>query len=209
MRAYFQLFFGLLLPLSALFIVTSFLYFNLDYDVTKSIRLSVLFGSILGVTSSFIMALFLLILRASRKSHSTTPRKKKKQAIKASNPTQKIKEIKKPVLKTQTNKVVTTHIEKVKDEGSIQQKIMLLMDRELAAEVMFHAIHEQNIGTLTGNNSHDGSLSIKTNAEVLHVMINALTRHTSQLIVTSPANSSATQKILSYMKEKEYSFLQY
>jgi len=59
MRVYLQLFFGLLIPLSALFIVISILYFKVEYDFTKAIRLGVLTGIMLSLAVSFITSIFL------------------------------------------------------------------------------------------------------------------------------------------------------
>ena len=58
MRAFFQLFFGLLLTLSTLFIVAAIIYFRIEYDFTKSLRLGVLSGFFVAIIVSFFIALF-------------------------------------------------------------------------------------------------------------------------------------------------------
>ena len=95
------------------------------------------------------------------------------------------------------------------DVKTIEQKMILLMDRELAFEIALYAISDQNIGTLTESVIGEGHITVKNDNEVLQLTISSLTRHTSQVVIVSEINSNAAKKIISYMKEKEHSFLQY
>jgi mannitol-specific phosphotransferase system IIBC component len=184
MRAFFQLFIGLLITLSALFIVAAIIYFRVEYDFTKSLRLGVLSGFFIAIIVSFFTALFLLIMRVGKKPQKSILRKNKK-----SKQTAKISE-------SQNGK-------------NIEQKIILLMDKELTIEVLLHAISHQHIGILTQSHDKEKIMSLKTEDEVIELSINKLTRHTSQLIITSNKDSEAVKKIVTYMKMKEFSFLQY
>ena len=79
MRAYLQLFFGLLIPLSALFIIISILYFKVEYDFTKAIRLGVLTGIMLSLAVSYVTSIFLQI-KILIQSRTLSPRKAKMKA---------------------------------------------------------------------------------------------------------------------------------
>lgn len=212
MRAYFQLVFSLLIPLSALFIVAVTIYYKNEYALNKAFRIGVLFGSIMGAVVSLFMALFLIIMRLGSNLKSSHPQKsifqrKKPRTLKdiaqstvTSQPAQITEEE-----HTQTPKPVTAPPVKT----TIEEKLLLLMDKELAFEVALYAIFDQNIGTLTQNESAGEYLTVKNNDGLLQLAITPLTRHTSQLIVTSTPNSPSAKKVIDYMKEKEYNFLQY
>jgi len=186
MRAFFQLFFGLLITLSALFIVAAIIYFRIEYDFTKSLRLGVLSGFFIAIIVSFFTALFLLIMRGGKKPQKSILRRKKNQKSK-------------PGTKTSESK----------NNKNIEQKIILLMDKEFALEVLLHAISHQHIGILTQSQNNEGMMSIKTEDEIIELSIHKLTRHTSQLMISSNKDSKNVKKIITYMKRKELSFLQY
>jgi len=209
MRAYFQLFFGLLVPLSGLFIVTSIIYFNTGYNFTKALRLGVLSGFFIAIAVSLFTALFLLIMRRGKKPQKSILKRNKKVHTKT---TQNINVIV-PKLDTHSN-VSTTETTLTppvisSDAKTIEQKMMLLMDRELAFEIALYAITDQNIGTLTESLTGEGHITVKNDDEILQLTISTLTRHTSQVVIVSEINSNPAKKIISYMKEKEHSFLQY
>ena len=211
-RAYFQLFFGLLIPLSGLFVIAAILYFRIDYDFTKSIRLGVLAGVFLGVTISLITAFFLLILRRGKKPEKSILNRKKKQSSKP---------VSKTVVTPKSDNI--THVDTTKDKHVqtakqintdksnpfIEQKLMLLMDKELASEVALYAIADQDIGTLTESKNNESFITVRNDDESLQFSIVTLTRHTAQMIIHSIPNSPAAKQIIGYIKEKENSFLQY
>ena len=209
MRAYFQLFFGLLVPLSGLFIVTSIIYFNTGYNFTKALRLGVLSGFFIAIAVSLFTALFLLIMRRGKKPQKSILRRKKKkytknaQNIHESTTTSETYNHVSTTVTTPTHPIIASH------DKTIEQKMMLLMDRELAFEIAHYAISDQNIGTLTQSANEADHITVKNDDEILQLTISTLTRHTSQVLITSQINSPSAKKIISYMKEKEYSFLQY
>jgi len=82
------------------------------------------------------------------------------------------------------------------------------MDKELALEVLYHAIHHQRIAILTQSQNKEETMSIVIEDEI-ELSINKLTRHTSQLIITSNEESRDIKEIITYMKMRELSFLQY
>ena len=213
-RAYFQLFFGLLIPLSGLFVIVAVIYFRIDYDFTKSLRLGVLAGVFIGITVSIITALFLLIMRRGKKPQNSILDRKKKQSSKTvvspkpDNITH-VDSSKGKHTETAENKVTTLKTNTDNNHTLIEQKLMLLMDKELAFEVALYAIADQDIGTLTESKNNEAYITVKNDNETLQFSIVTLTRHTAQMIIHSMPNSPAAKQIIGYMKEKEHSFLQY
>ncbi len=93
---------------------------------------------------------------------------------------------------------------------TIEQKLMLLMDKKLACEVALYAITDQNIGEITTQESKEKSIiTVQAKNENIQITITPLTRHTSQVILKTVRKSKYTHNIISYIKEKEHSFLQY
>jgi len=70
MRAFFNLFLSLVLPVTVLFIVLATGYFTLDYDLGKAFKLGTLTGFITGILFSAVMATVLLFMRKARVAHS-------------------------------------------------------------------------------------------------------------------------------------------
>jgi len=205
MRAYLHLFFGLLIPLSALFVVISILYFKVDYDFTKSLRLGVLTGIMLSLAVSFVTSIFLQIKRLIL-GRTLSPKKAK---IKA-----KIKSDKKKIRKTKkstqsTDEEETDLTSQNETDTSISQKVMLLMDEELAYEVVLNAITYHTLGKIKPSETTKGIINVKSKKEALKIIVTAQTKHTSQVEIATDKNTKSIQKLVSYLKEKEHSFLQY
>ncbi len=186
MRTYLRLFFRLLMPISMIITIGAIAYFSVNYDFTKAMKLGVLSGVLLGFGISLVAALFLLVTRSEKKPVQESVNIHKE-------PQSNSKEI--PVVNTQ---------------NTIEQKLMLLMDTKLAFDVALYAITDQNIGEIKTHETKEHSIiSVQTKEESIHIDITPLTRHTAQVILTPERNSKYTQKIISYIKEKEHSFLQY
>ena len=185
MRTFLRLFLNLLMPISMIIAIGSVAYFSVDYSFTKAMKLGVLSGVLLGLGISFIAALFLLITRRGGK-----PVQEPVKVHKETN--RKTKEV------------------PVGTQNSIEHKLMLLMDKKLAFEVALHAVTDQNIGEITTKETKESSIIIlHTQEETIQITITDLTRHTSQVILRTKRNSKYNQNIISYIKEKEHSFLQY
>ena len=204
MRAYFQLFIGLLIPLSGLFIVSAVLYFKIEYDFTKAMRLGVLSGFFIAIAVSLFTALFLLIMRRGRQPKKDIFRGVKERKERRNK-------------KSKTNKSIdtvltgTTKVQNVpKTSITTQENIMLLMDNSIAFEVLLYAIADQQLGQLTESKESEGHVTLKTDRSIIKMSISPLTKHTSQMQISSEIDDTENiQKIITYMKEKEYSFTQY
>jgi len=69
MRALMNLFFSIVLPISALFIIFATIYFSMNYELNKALRLGMLAGFIIGFGFSIIMSVILFIMRKARTQH--------------------------------------------------------------------------------------------------------------------------------------------
>jgi len=199
MRAYLQLFFGLLVPLSGLFIVASVIYFRIEYDFTKAMRIGVLSGFFIALVVSLITALFLLIVRKlqSPQEHVNSHVKHKKRTT------------------SKTHQIVNEAeiLEKTSTESlsplSTTKTIMLLMDKSIAFEVLLYAVSEKHIGTLTESKEAEGEIVLKTKEGIIRMLITPLTKHTAQIVLSAKTKTKYIEQIIEYVKKKEYSFTQY
>jgi len=207
MRAYFQLFIGLLIPLSGLFIVTAVLYFKIEYSFTKAMRLGVLSGFFIAIAVSLFTALLLLIMRRGRQPQKdifSGVKARKERRTKKSTFDKHIK-----TSDTETTKI-TKPLKPAKTSVTTQKNIMLLMDNSIAFEVLLYAIADQKLGQLTESKESEGHIVIKTDKSIIKIIISPLTKHTSQMQISSEVDDLENiQKIITYVKEKEYSFTQY
>jgi hypothetical protein len=178
MRPYLNLLFSIGLPISALFVVAATIYFSLNYDLDKAIKLGMLTGFLTGAGCSMVIAGLLLFLRKVRDTH-----------IEKKQPQSKI-------VQESTNEAVDT-------------KLILLMDRELAFEVVIHSIIDQDIGNVNEGDKRKGTISISTPEQMIGIAVSSLTKHTSQIEVKADAHNTSVEKIINYIKLKENSFLQY
>ena len=198
MRAFLHLFFGLLIPLSALFMVVSFLYFSTGYNFTKAMRQGVLYGFFIAIVSSLFIALLLFIMRNMKKMTSTLSR--------TENHHKEVIQSQKEDINVNNNSNIETPPNKI--HGDVEHKLMLLMDKALAFEVSLYAISEENIGTASLGNSLE-EIKIHTKHGIIYLTISTLTRHTSKIVIHAKHDSEEINKLITYIKEKELSFLQY
>ena len=178
MRPYLNLLFSIGLPVSVLFVVAATIYFSLDYDLDKAIKLGMLTGFLTGVGFSMVIAGVLLLLRKVRAPHIEDTQAQSK------------------IVHESTNEAVDT-------------KLILLMDKELAFEVVIHSIIDQDIGDVSEGNKRKGTISISTPEQILSIAVSPLTKHTSQIEIKADAYNTSIEKIIHYIKLKENSFLQY
>lgn len=187
MRTYLYLFFNLLLPLSALFISISIIYFKFDYTFTQAIKLGVLSGVVISVPLSLFLAFVLLIMRLGKKQIIPSNKHKNTRASHKNDQT----------------------LSAIKEQNNIELKTILLMDKELAFDVVLAAIEEREIGLLKQNSLKEGSIKVVDNTLLIEIDIDSLTRHTSEVTIHSNMQTPKTTDILIYLKEKENSFLIY
>jgi hypothetical protein len=194
MRHFLQIFFGLLIPLTALFIAVSTGYYMLEYPFSKAIKLAILSGVVLGFSITFFLSIILLIMRAGTQSNAPARKTKKTH--------------KKPVaIKTSYDQEASN---KLPMGEFITQNFMLLMDKTLAFEISKYAIESQKINKQgLHENFENGLISIKTIHEFIKINISSLTKHTVKISIEYKRNSLQAPLILKFLKEKEVSFLDY
>ena len=200
MRAYIQLFLTLLLPLSILFVLASIGYFTFNYDFSKAIKLGVLLGVLIGIGMSLIIAFALLILRRIQKKETLANREKPESTTHAER---------EPIERTKTIKASNNPKQKQDNGLKKEIKCMLLMDSALTFQVLLNAVNDEKVCTITASNPQKGTLTIQTKKGIIQTTISSLTQHTSQLMLVAENHGKEVQKLISHIKEKEHSFLQY
>ena len=185
MRAYMHIFLNLLMPISLVMAIASIIYFSFSYEFTKALRLGILSGVLIGLLISFIGSLPLFVMR------KTKPAPSESDTI-------------------HENTHVNTKASSSNKKTPIEQNLILLMDKDLAFNVALFSIEDQNLGEATTKETKEKStITLRTYDETIQIITTALTRHTAQILIKAANNSEELQKIISYIKEKENSFLHY
>ena len=184
MRAYMHIFLNLMVPISFFAAIASVIYFNLNYDFSKALKLGILSGVMISLPVSLIAALVLLLIR--------------KQT---------------PIEEDSNNGSINTNIvtEEVFPDSKmpVQENLILLMDRKLAFEVARFSILDQKLGEATTKESKEKcTITLRSQDEIIQIISTSLTRHTAQLVLKAAQNSEKLHKIITYVKEKEHRFLQ-
>lgn len=204
MRTYIRLFINLLLPLTLLFTVASVGYFTFEYSFSKAFKLGILSGVVIGISISLIMAFLLLMFRKMPKSAK----------VQKSVEVQKEEKTEAPV-HVETKAIPIHKVDKTKRNSkqengfSKEIKCMLLMDKELTFDVIVNAFNNENGCTLSKSDPQKGTMTIQTKNGIIQTTVTSLTQHTSQIILQTVDNTKQIKNLISHIKEKEHSFLQY
>ena len=194
MRTFIHLFLNLLIPFSILFIVLSIGYFTYEYDFSKALKLGILTGVLFGIGTSLIMSPIFLISGKVKKQEAPDL-EEYAQTERASEHTVQ-KETKAPKQK------------QVMGAGK-EIKCMLIMDKELAFNVILNTPEDQMGCSISQSDREKGSISIQTKAGIIQTSITSLTKHTSQVIIHAMNNAKQAQTLVTHLKKKEYAFLDY
>jgi hypothetical protein len=193
------------MPISILFTAVATVYFAMNFDFTKAIKLGILAGVMIGIAFSLLMALIILIIRIIRaykiRTKILTPTAQTINSPIILDPT--IYEKKHQSAQANLANEATVELD------SIEEKFMLLMDKELAYEVSLNSISHQNIGDIIHQNKEEGSILLRSKHEEIKINISSLTKHTAQVLISSTIDNSNMKNIISMLKEKEHSFMQY
>ena len=197
MRAFLHVFFGLLMPVSLLIAVFLTLFFTFEYSFTQAMSLGVLYGIFSGIVVTFILSIALLLLRGSTKNIQNKLKvKQKEKDIQENEELNKIESS----IDQDSNKSV---------KKGIDQKLMLLMNKKLIFELILTTIKNQISHPIVKHDIDKGNINIRIHGEVISIAIIPLTKHTSEIMINGISNSKYIQNIISFLKEKEHSFLQY
>lgn len=191
MRAFIHIFLGLLMPVSLLVSILLTLFFTFEYSFTQAMSLGVLYGIFAGIMVTVILSLALQLLRSEEKNVQDKINTEEKDT----------EENEKPL---QVNPSTDPTINKSMDHG-----LMLLMNKELTFELILSMSKKQVKRSITTHNVNKGSIEIKIHEEVISIAVSPLTEHTSNVVIKGIHNSKYIQDIISFIKEKEHSFLQY
>ena len=205
MRSYFAIFFTLVMPISILFTAIATVYFSMNYDFTKAIKLGVLSGVMSGVSFSLLVAFFILIIRVLRSYKRMQPTFNSASEDTISPVTLAPTLYQKKHQLSQKNLAQNTTV----STDVAEEKLMLLMDKSMAYEVALNAIHTAKIGDITQENKNEGFIVLQNKNEEIKIDISSLTRHTAQVLLSSSLDNNNIKKIISILKEKEDSFMQY
>jgi hypothetical protein len=205
MKSYFTIFFTLVKTISILFTAIATVYFSMNFDFTKAIKLGILAGVMIGVSFSLLMAILILVVRIiNQYKRNKTTFVSKSEEIKAPvtlNPTLYEKKHK----STQAN---LPH-DNTPSKGIIEEKFMLLMDKAMAFEVSLNSINHTKIGDIIQQNKNEGFILLQSKNEEIKINISTLTRHTAQVLISSSLDNNNIKDIIAMLKEKEHSFMQY
>jgi hypothetical protein len=103
------------------------------------------------------------------------------------------------------NSGITHHSE----NGSIDKRFILLMDRLMAFDVLLQSIIDQKLGEVGKGNKRDGTITVYTPEQNIYIAVSKLTEHTARVHIKAEAYSEPLKEIINYTKLKEHSFLQY
>jgi len=206
MKIYINIFLTLVMPINILFTAVATVYYSTNFAFSKAIRLGTIAGVLIGISVSLLLALILLIIRIihnhKRKStiHSSAFTQEQDFII----PDSTVYEKDTKILKKTSN---TDKIPIYSDE--IEEKFILLMDKKLAYEVSLNAINHGKVGDIIHEDMNEGSILLRTKNEEIRIVISSLTKHTSEVKISSTIDNSTMKNIISMLKEKEYSFIEY
>ena len=207
MKAYINIFLTLVMPLSIVFAAIAIVYFSMSFDFSKAIKLGILAGVLSSVAFSFIMAFIILIARVLRQYQF------KKQIKKETYKKMDIPIKQDPTLyekKSQSTKTSAKPKPSI-NHDTVVETFMLLMDKDIAYEVALSAIRDENISDVLEKNEKkkEKSIQLQTKEEEIHIKLSSLTKHTTQVFISSTLNKDNIRKIITVLKEKEHSFMQY
>ncbi len=191
MKSFKNLFLTIVIPISILFTILAIIYFSMSFDMNKAVKLGLIDGVIGGILFSILITAVLLVMRHIRATAYQKRQTKLQEHV--AEEKEKIK-----------------HVQALEQtSSSADKKFMLLMDKELTFEVVLRAVMDQNIGEISNANKDEKCIIIHAANENLALSVTSLTQHTSEVLISAMPQSKNVQNIISYIKEKEYSFLDY
>jgi len=212
MRSYFNLFLTLVMPVSILFTAIAIVYFSMQYSFSEALKLGVLGGVIAAISFTFLATFIISIVRLIR-IYSSKPKNIITNTHIPNKPTTKVKVATNPTIyeqKSQSTQENLTNDENIDSNFTIE-KFMLLMGKELAYEISLETISKQKLGNIIHEDKNQGLIVLQDENENNEIKINvsSLTKHTSQITMSSTYGINKMKKIIKILKEKEHSFMQY
>jgi len=174
----------MLLPAILFFTVVATFYYSLghDHSFKNSLWLGTIMGIMVGIITSAVASLILAAIEA--KSNTSPLAAKELQGLQSLND--------------------GVHI-----PSSESKILMVLMDKDLAFEVVLHSVVKYAMGEIHHKDKKSGSITVSTKASTIDIYIFALTKHTSKIEIKSDYYNREIHKIIDFIKEKEKSFITY
>jgi MFS superfamily sulfate permease-like transporter len=95
------------------------------------------------------------------------------------------------------------------ENGAIDKKFILLMDKEMSFNVLIQSIIDQALGEVGKGDKKKGTITVYTPEHSIDIAVEKLTKHTSEVNIRSNVYDDYVKAIINYTKTKEHSFLQY
>jgi len=194
------------MPSAILFIALATIYYtSTNFDFSQALKLGTITGAIIGLGFSLFAALIILIIRTIRLYRINA-----KQTISSFKPNNDPIKLDPTLYEKKTRTIQKEQTTYNSDEPNIvEEKIMLLMDKNLTYETALISIKNQEIGNIIEYDKDSGLIIIHNETEELIITISSLTKHTSEILISSTLNNINIKNIISSLKEQEHSFMQY
>ena len=205
-KSYISIFLTLVMPMLILFIIIATIYYTTThFEFSQAIKLGTVAGALIGTGFSLFIAFIILLIRAIRLYRVNT--KQTMSSFKPNNDPIKLDPTlyeKKTLSIEKKNRPKNSNLSDI-----IEEKIMLLMDKDLTYEATLVSIKDQKLGNIIESDKHDGFIVLHNDKEEIQITISSLTKHTSEIVISSTLNALNIKSIISSLKEKEHSFMQY
>jgi len=189
---------------TAVFTALSSMYLMLNYSLSASLKL----GLIYGFLTSIIVSTFFAIVTLSKKSVKTYA--VKQQELREKEKSQYGNSLENSITQNKTIRAV----KESKGSKNIvnrqnQITLFLLMNKYLAFDILVQIVIENNIWKINARDKERNTLTISTEKQDIYISIETLTENTSQIEIKTNNIDESIKNLIKYIKEKEHSFLQY
>ena len=196
------------MPMLILFIVIATIYYSsIHFEFSKAIKLGIIAGTLISIGFSLFIALVILIIRAIRLYLHSMDFKQTTSSFESNDKSVKLD----PTLYEKKTRTIQKEITSNNSDISyiVKEKVMLLMNKDLTYEVATVFIKKQKLGNIIEYNKNDGLIILQNDNEEIRITISTLTKHTSEITISSTLNNINIKHIITSLKKKEHSFMQY
>jgi len=179
-----------LVPTAILIIIGFIIFYSTQFSLNKSISLGTLHGFMAAIILNIIPA-FVMLDKLKYKSTKSTKSTKTQTLQNRQDLSKKVE------LKTNEKDTSTNH------------SLYLLLDFEKSFDLSIDSILRQSLGTILKHDKHRGFISVRAAYQTIDFELKPLTRHTAKVDIKAQKDNETLHSILSYIKNKERSFLNY
>lgn len=197
LRTFINLFLSLIFPVGVLFTVIATLYYLKEFELSKAVKLGVIAGILSGMAFSLLISTLIIIKRAFQIYRYQRLHTREQGGSSSSIVPQRTQHAAEPA-------IVYGNDPLVPQEG--ETRFILLMDYDVAFEVVLYALESQKIGLIQKADKRHGEIIIQQRGRLIGMKLSKLSPHSSQVITQSMENMD---RFIHTVKEKEFSFLDY